>query len=182
MGSIRVVAAVEEERQNKLQTIRDNDFLQPAIRGNVLDTSTRSVYNFLKDKMKQNKHRAQRHRQTSNLYTLLHYFIGFPQIILTIILTAIGDMNTPGNNPVALIIGVIASILSLANTFFNIKQQSEKHKTCALQYEELNADCSVGMYHKENLRIMQRLMNEKLKFIKSYEPSFCESSCLNLCC
>lgn len=146
---------------------------------NLVEFSDAAKIKILQRRIRICNTKALNHRKHSNLYNLLHYLIGFPQVILTLTLTYISEYDSCKNrtNLWGLGIGAFASALGLAVTFFNMKESAQRHRNSALLYEDLSNDTVTAIHQKADLILAETLFNEKMKLINIEEPNLCISYC-----
>lgn len=116
--------------------------------------------------------RAKRHSAYATVLTLLHYSIGWPQVILTVIITSINGATEI--SPV-FVLGVLASVLSVSLVFFKILDKAGQHSTSKDQYTDLALDIEQALLDpsKTKINMFEASMLEREKFISAYAPSFC---------
>lgn len=116
--------------------------------------------------------RAKRHSAYSVVLTLLHYAIGWPQVILTVIITSI---NGATQFDTLFVLGVCASVLSVTLVFFKILDKAGRHSTSKDQYTDLALDIEQALLDPDEAKInlFEVTMLEREKMISQYAPTFC---------
>lgn len=156
------------------------DFQDENSKDKFIEFDDKSRVKILQRRINQCNSKALTHRKHSNLYNFLHYLIGFPQIMLTLALTYITqnrDCRSASSDALALSLGAIASGLGLALTFFNMKEEAQRHRNSALLYEDLSSDTLTSIHNKSDLSLIELMFNEKMKLINIEEPNRCVSYC-----
>lgn len=136
---------------------------------------TREQLCVLVDKFKQH---AEKNSINHKRYNTLHYCIGFPQVILTSLLTFYTG-TTNFNWQTAL--GLLSTFLAVTLVFFKPQEQAQKFKNTKLQYLEVISDIENTLFeaNEEEMHAMAEMAIEKEKFIQAYEGS--GSDCLEWC-
>lgn len=131
----------------------------------------------LKARQELSINKADRHSVHSNFYHILHYCIGYPQVILSAVIAAL-TANKPGLDLI-FAFSLLNTILSLTLVFFKVTQLAQLHHASKGQWDELAMDIRTGLL-LEDLKTLEQVTLEKEKFIKNYEPNFCGSQCIRL--
>lgn len=127
---------------------------------------------YLKDQKIEFDEAARKHSLYSGIYTIIHSLIGWPQVILAVLITSINGMTKMDS---VFVMGLFNSILSVTLVFFKITDRASKHHASKCQWEDLSIDaeyCLVN-FDEQKMDEFEVSVVEKQKFIKSYEPPFC---------
>lgn len=121
---------------------------------------------------------SQINKKWQQRYMFVWYLIGYPQIILSSVLTY---LTSPNEWRWTVLVGVLSLCLSITLVFFDIRSKVEKFKETKLQYLDLINDIECEMldpHGKELLDLMGDII-QKEKYIQAYaiSPSECLSSC-----
>ena len=123
--------------------------------------------------------RARKHSVYSLIYNLSHVFLGYPQVITTVIITSVTGMTNPDW---IFFLSVLNSVLSVSIVFFKISQRASLHSTSKNQWIDLSLDVQQALVEKDQETMQQFEISvlEREKFIKSYEPQFCLDCCVKI--
>ena len=124
--------------------------------------------------------RARLHKAHSSLFRILHYCLGWPQVLLIVVITAL--TGSKQSDTIEFVLGLIASVIAVSLTFFRIQERGSKHHISAMQWTDLALDLATSEKLDESFGELERTATEKEKFIRSYEPPFCKSDCLGVIC
>ena len=120
--------------------------------------------------------KSKRHAYYSNLLTVIHYAIGWPQVVLVVLITSINGMIRMDS---LFVLGLFNSILAMSAVFFKVLEKAGKHRTTKGQWKDLAIDIQTALLgsDEQKIKAFEITMLEKEKFIRNYEPSFCFDIC-----
>ncbi len=151
-----------------------------------LDNNINSNLKLIKNELYKNlnlyKYMRDIHKFNEELYSYLYITFQYPQALLTGILTVITGVNgidlvSSNNYDIsAFIFSLVATIISITRSIFRFQKSSSLHHSAMEQYSNLGKDLKskllIGVDDIESAENLLNEYKEKVKFIKSYEPSF----------
>ena len=151
-----------------------------------LDNNINSNIKLIKNELYKNlnlyKYLRDIHKFNEELYSYLYITFQYPQALLTGILTVITGVNgidfiNSNNYDISsFIFSLIATIISVTRSIFRFQKSSSLHHSAMEQYSNLSKDLKskllIGLDDVDSAENLLNEYKEKVKFIKSYEPSF----------
>ena len=149
---------------------------------NNIDSNKKLLKNELQINICKYKYLRDIHSYNEELYSYLYIIFQYPQAILTGLLTVITgvsgiDFNTSNVYDItSFILSLIATAISVTRSIFRYQKSSSMHHSAMEQYSNLGKDLRTklltGINDLDSAKNLLEGSKDKVKFIKSYEPSF----------
>ena len=144
----------------------------------IIGKNGKNVKESLEESRDEFEYRSKAHKKNEKIFKCINCCLTYPTFILSIVITSVAgiknftEVSEDKTTLTLFILGLISSILSGTNTFFNLSQKVSKYHIVSMHYQNLYIDLKTWLlWARERDELASKLQQVKIseQTITDYE-------------